>query len=127
MTGAGIIIVVSGALYFADREMKTPDNYFRGFPALWNLAAFYLFLLKPAPSLTAIIVAGLAALSFVPFKFLHPVRVARLRALNVIGLILWSALALIAVLDDLAPGPWVAGGLVVIALYFLGVGLTERR
>jgi phosphatidylcholine synthase len=124
---AGIIIVVSGALYFADREMKTPDNYFRGFPALWNLAAFYLFLLKPAPSLTAIIVAGLAALSFVPFKFLHPVRVARLRALNVIGLILWSALALIAVLDDLAPGPWVAGGLVVIALYFLGVGLTERR
>jgi hypothetical protein len=31
------------------------------------------------------------------------------------------------VLEDLAPGPWVAGGLVVIALYFLGVGLTERR
>jgi len=124
---AGIIIVVSGALYFADREMKTPDNYFRGFPALWNLAAFYLFLLKPAPSLTAVIVAGLAALSFVPFKFLHPLRVARLRALNITGLILWSALALIAVLDDLAPGPWVAGGLVVIALYFLGVGLTERR
>jgi phosphatidylcholine synthase len=124
---AGIIIVVSGALYFADREMKTPDNYFRGFPALWNLAAFYLFLLKPAPSLTAIIVAGLAVLSFVPFNFPHPLRVARFRALNIIGLILWSALALIAVLDDLAPGPWVAGGLVAIALYFLGVGITERR
>jgi len=124
---AGVVIVVTGALYFADREMKTPDNYFRGFPALWNLAAFYLFLLKPAPSLTAIVVAGLAVLSFVPFKFLHPVRVARLRVLNLIGLALWSVLALITVMDDLAPGPWVAGGLVVIGLYFLGVGLAERR
>jgi phosphatidylcholine synthase len=124
---AGVVIVVSGALYFADRQMKTADNYFRGFPALWNVAAFYLFLLKPTPSLAAIIVAGLAVLSFVPFKFLHPLRVARLRILNVIGLILWSVLALIAVLEDLAPGPWVAGGLVVIGLYFLGVGLAERR
>src|SRR6476661_10814187 len=25
---AGIVIVVSGALYFADRDMKTADNYF---------------------------------------------------------------------------------------------------
>ena len=36
----GLIVTVTGALYFADRRMKTPDNYFRGFPALWNVAAF---------------------------------------------------------------------------------------
>src|SRR6266446_2422143 len=41
----GVGIVVTGALYFADRRMKTPDNHFRGFPALWNVAGFYLFLL----------------------------------------------------------------------------------
>ena len=29
---AGFAIVVTGALYFADRNMKTVDNYFRGFP-----------------------------------------------------------------------------------------------
>ena len=52
---AGIVIVVTGALYFADREMKTADNFFRGFPVLWNAAAFYLFLLKPPPSLAAAI------------------------------------------------------------------------
>ena len=34
LLGAGI--VVTGALYFADRRMKTSDNHFRGFPALWN-------------------------------------------------------------------------------------------
>jgi len=124
---AGIVVVITGALYFADREMKTADNFFRGFPALWNAAAFYLFLLKPMPALAAVIVIALAVLTFVPFKFLHPLRVARLRALNIAALILWSLLALIAVLRDLAPGPWVAGGLVAIGLYFLGVGLTEKR
>jgi phosphatidylcholine synthase len=123
----GVLIVVTGALYFADREMKTPDNYFRGFPALWNAAAFYLFLLKPWPSLAAVIVALLAGLSFVPFKFLHPMRVARMRAVNVAALALWSALALIAVIRDLDPGAWVTGGLVAIGLYFLGIGLTEKR
>src|SRR5436309_986254 len=40
----GAAIVVSGALYFAYRGMKTADHHFRGFPALWNAAAFYLFL-----------------------------------------------------------------------------------
>jgi phosphatidylcholine synthase len=124
---AGILIVVTGALYFADREMKTPDNYFRGFPALWNAAAFYLFLLKPWPPLAAAIVIVLAGLTFVPFKFLHPMRVTRLRAVNIAALLLWSVLALIAVLRDLDPGPWVAGGLVVIGAYFLAVGLTEKR
>lgn len=124
---AGIVVVITGALYFADRQMKTADNFFRGFPALWNAAAFYLFLLKPMPALAAVIVVALAVLTFVPFKFLHPLRVARLRALNIAALTLWSLLALIAVLRDLAPGPWVAGGLVALGLYFLGVGLTEKR
>jgi len=34
---AGMIVVITGALYFADREMKTRENYFHGFPAVWNL------------------------------------------------------------------------------------------
>ena len=80
---AGAVIVVTGALYFADREMKTPDNYFRGFPSLWNAAAFYLFLLKLDSWLTAAVVAMLAVLTFVPFKFIHPFRVARLRSVNI--------------------------------------------
>ena len=45
----GLIVTVTGALYFADRRMKTTDSYFRGFPAIWNVAVFYLFVLKPQP------------------------------------------------------------------------------
>jgi len=123
---AGIIIVVTGAIYFADRDMKTGDNYFRGFPTLWNAAAFYLFILKPEPWLAAAIVAVLAVLTFVPFKFIHPFRVVRLRAVNIAAVLAWSALGLVALLRDLDPEPWVSGALVAIALYFIGVGLTDR-
>src|SRR4051795_3598852 len=70
----GIGIVVSGALYFADKRMKASDNHFRGFPALWNAAAFYLFLLHLSPALSTLGIAILIVLTFAPFHTLHPVR-----------------------------------------------------
>jgi len=123
---AATVIVITGALYFADREMKTDDNFFRGFPALWNLVAFYLFVLRPPPWLALVAVIILAMLTFAPFKFVHPVRVRRWRILTLAAVIAWAALAFVTVLRDLAPGPWVAGGLVVIGAYILGVGLADQ-
>src|SRR6186997_1470896 len=67
----GIGIVVSSALYFADRRMKASDNHFRGFPALWNAVAFYLFLLHPPPLLSSVAVAILIALTFMPIHVVH--------------------------------------------------------
>jgi phosphatidylcholine synthase len=123
---AGAVIVVTGALYFADRNMKTADNYFRGFPALWNTVAFYLFLLAPPPWLAAATVAVLAVLTFVSFKFVHPFRVKRLRAVTVAATAVWCVLAVAALLYELRPGPWIAGALVVIAAYLIALGLTDR-
>jgi phosphatidylcholine synthase len=123
---AGIAIVVTGTLYFADRRMKTADNFFRGFPALWNLVAFYLFVFRPASWLAAALVIVLLVLTFAPLKFVHPIRVRRWRVVNIAALILWSVLALVTLWRDLAPGPWVAGGLMIIALYILGVGLADQ-
>ena len=123
---AGVIVVISGALYFADRNMKTADNYFRGFPVLWNLAAFYIYLLEPTEWLAAAIVVALAILTFAPIKFLHPLRVTRLRALNVALLAAWAALALVAVIANLQPGPYVTWPLFAIALYFFTIGLLPK-
>jgi phosphatidylcholine synthase len=123
----GLLIVVTGSLYFADRLMKTSDYYFRGFPALWNVAAFYLFLIKPSPWLCAVAVALLAALTFVPFHVVHPVRIAHLRPLTTAALIAWALLATLAVAKDLDPGPWVASALCLLAIYFVGVGFLRRR
>lgn len=123
---AACLVVVTGALYFADNNMKTADYYFRGFPTLWNAAAFYLFLLAPPPWVALAAVAALAVLTFVPFKFIHPMRVARLRWLNIAALIAWAVLALLTLARDLTPGPWVVGALSVIGLYFMSIGTLSQ-
>jgi phosphatidylcholine synthase len=124
---AGILVVISGALYFADREMKTKDNYFRGFPAVWNLAAFYLYLLQPPEWAATAAVIVLAALSFAPIEFLHPLRVQHWRTFNIALLGLWAALALVAIVQDLSPGLYVTASLSLIAIYFFVVGLLRTR
>ena len=123
---AGALIAVTGALYFADREMKMADNCFRGFPALWNLAAFYLFVVKPPPWIGFAIIVVLAGLTFARFPFVHPVRVARLRLLNMALLVAWSVLAGVAIAGNLDPPPWITVGLCAIALYFMAAGLIGR-
>jgi phosphatidylcholine synthase len=123
---AGMVIVITGAVYFADREMKFLDNYFRGFPALWNVVALYLFVLRPPALLSFAIVIALGALTFAPLKFLHPVRVHQHRILNMAVLLVWSILAVVAILSELAPGTWVKVGLLITAAYFIGVGTLDR-
>ncbi len=121
-----LLIVVTGALYFADRNMKTDDNYFRGFPAVWNLVAFYLYVLAPPPALAAGVIIALAALTFAPMRFVHPLRVKQLRVVNVALMAAWAALALLTVMQNLDPSPYVKAALSSIALYFLGAGLLRR-
>jgi phosphatidylcholine synthase len=123
----GALIVITGSLYFADRQMKTSDYYFRGFPALWNVAAFYLFLLRLPPWLGALAVVALAALTFVPFHVVHPIRIAHLRAITMLALMVWALLAVVAVADGLAPGFWIVAILCVLAIYFVGIGFLRRH
>ena len=123
----GLLIVVTGALYFADRLMKTSDYYFRGFPALWNIAAFYLFLFKPEPWAAAVAIVTLAALTFAPFHVVHPVRIAHLRGVTNVALAAWAFLAMVAVAADLNPPLWVVATLSALAVYFVAIGFFRRH
>jgi len=123
---AGILVVMTGVLYFADREMKTADNYFRGFPAVWSVIAFFLFLLRPGPWIAGALIVVPAILTFVPIVFIHPFRVGRLRAVNAILIALGGVLTIVAIASDMAPGPWVIGAMCIICLYFVGAGLLRR-
>ena len=120
---AAAVITITGTLYFANRQMKTSDNFFRGFPAVWNLVVFYLLLLRPAPAIAAGVIVLLAVLTFVPIRFVHPFRVRRLRTVTVALLTLWAVLAVAAVKQGLEPELWITIGLCALGCYFLGVGL----
>lgn len=123
----GIAIVVVSALYFADEEMKTADNFFRGFPALWNAAAFHLFVLKLSPWIAAGVVAALVILTFMPLRVLHPFRVAQFRNVSLVALAVWSLLCIYALYKDLDPGAIVAWCLAALGLYFLTIGLATAE
>jgi phosphatidylcholine synthase len=113
----GFAIVVTGALYFADRRMKSADNHFRGFPGLWNFAAFYLFLLQPPPLLGGLGIALLVVLTFVPFHVIHPVRVRRLRWLTLALMGFWAVLAADVLARDFDAAAPVTICLCAIGLY----------
>src|SRR6267378_1181944 len=124
LLGAGV--VVSGALYFADRRMKAADNHFRGFPALWNAVAFYLFLLHLNPALSSLAVAALIVLTFVPLNVIHPVRVERLRGLTLSLLAVWAVLAIVVLVNNFNVSPVVTTALCVIAAYIVGSDAAIR-
>ncbi|RNJ41611.1 phosphatidylcholine synthase [Mesorhizobium erdmanii] len=90
------IIVVSSAIYYADTGMKTKENFFKGFPVVWNMVVFTLFVIEPGQwvSFAVVVVAGI--LTFVPINFIHPVRVVRLRPFNLTMTLLWCAFGALA-------------------------------
>lgn len=93
-------ILLSAVYVFVRRDMKTQDNYFRGFPALWNVVALYLFVARPGATAGAIMVAILAILSFAPIRFVHPFRVRDHQPWLRILALLWA----VATLALLWPG-----------------------
>jgi phosphatidylcholine synthase len=122
----GVGIVVTGALYFADRRMKSADNHFRGFPGLWNVAAFYLFLLHFPPALSSLGVVVLIVSTFIPFHVVHPMRVVRLRWLTLLLMVVWAVLAVITLASDFDVGAPVTIALCAIAAYVVASDAAIR-
>jgi phosphatidylcholine synthase len=124
---AAVAIVISSAIYFADKRMKTGDGYFRGFPALWNAVVFYLFVIQPPPVVSLVAVSVFVVLTFMPIEVAHPLRARHWARLNVVLLIVWAALAVAAIAYHLQPPPAVTIGLLAIGAYFLGAGMVLPR
>jgi len=68
------IITIASAYQFTQSNAKTSDYFFLGFPSYWNIALFYLFFWQMAPWINAVIILGLAILSFIPIKYVYPSR-----------------------------------------------------
>jgi phosphatidylcholine synthase len=89
---AGIFAV---SLYtFANINMKTEDYYFSGFPALWNIVVLYFYILNTNHYINLIVIIFLSILTFIPIKFVHPLRVKKLRNITIFCTIIWSATTL---------------------------------
>ena len=125
--GLALIVTMASALYFSDRRMKTPDLWFRGFPAIWNVEMFYLLVFRPPAIMSAFIVLGTAALMFAPVVFVHPMRVIAFRRLTLAVMVVWGAAAIAAVAVNLQPGLAVRIILLLAAAYVVLLPVFARK
>ncbi len=72
-------ILLSSLYHFADTMSKNVDNCFVGFPAVWNIVAFFVFALALPPLATALIVMLAIVGTFIPMPWVHPLRVEEWR------------------------------------------------
>ena len=79
---------------FANMNMKTNDYYFSGFPAVWNIVVLYFYILNTHQMINVIIILLLFIFTFIPIKFVHPLRVKKIRNLTIFCTVLWSATTL---------------------------------
>lgn len=68
-----LIVVLSSAIYYGKAGMVTNDLYFKGFPVMWNMVAFYLiFIFSFSASMNIAVILILTIMQFIPIKFAYP-------------------------------------------------------
>jgi len=116
-------IVVTSAIYYADTDMKTEENFFKGFPVVWNMVVFTLFVVQTTQWIAFMVVFISAVLSFLPVYFIHPVRVIRLRPLTAVFVLVWTVSGAMAVFYYHMEAPyWIRIGLLASGLYIYCIG-----
>ncbi|NOU08231.1 MAG: phosphatidylcholine synthase [Hyphomicrobiaceae bacterium] len=129
LVGAGglvlaALILMSSLYHFSDTGSKSDDHCFVGFPAIWNIVAFYVFALGLPGWGVAVLVVVLSTLTFVRIKFVHPMRVETLKLVTLTACVVWGMAAMAATLNGL-PASWpLAAVLVAVAGY--GIGLSAK-
>ena len=128
------LILVSALYDFTRTDLKTDDHYFRGFPALWNVIAFYLFVGQPGQLAGGIVVLTFAALTFAPVHFVHPFRVREYGIWLPLLALLWAVTTGVLVWPGWSPaahfawhGASLAAGALLLALGFARTLRGRRR
>jgi phosphatidylcholine synthase len=128
--GLTALILLSSLYTFARTDMKTSDGYFRGFPALWMIVAFYFFILQPSAAVAAATVLALSAGTFAPIHFVHPFRVRDygpwLPAVAVVWAIATAAMLIPALANEARNALLIASLASALLLVLLGLWRSVR-
>jgi phosphatidylcholine synthase len=116
--------LLASAYGFSQTDAKTDDGFFLGFPSYWNITAFYLFALRPAPLVVAAVLVTFAVLTFVRTPYLYATRGGPFaRTMNVGAAIWFVMLALILFGPDQFHRPLTVVSLIYPLTY---LGLSAR-
>ena len=119
------LIPLSALYHFADTRSKSSDNCFVGFPAVWNVVVLYIFAFQPKEPVVIAVVLVFVVLTFIPFKWIHPVRVVALRPLTLSLAGLWTLAAGWTIFKGFPAEGWAKLVLAAVAVY--GILLSFSR
>ena len=89
------LLVFTGAIWFARKDMMTSDNWFRGQPAAWNIIGPVMFLLDTREAVGAIVTIVLSLLSLTNVPFPHIARARWMQPATIVaGVALFGGMAL---------------------------------
>jgi phosphatidylcholine synthase len=123
----GSIILVSSLFHFSDTESKSDDHCFVGFPAIWNIVAFYIFAFRMPVWAVALLVLACVALTFVPMRWAHPLRTPLLWPVTFALTGLWTVVAAVTLWSGFPAGPFAKAVLLLAAAYGVGLALLRSR
>jgi phosphatidylcholine synthase len=103
---AAATIMAVSCYTFANTGMKSDDYYFVGFPALWNVVVLYFYILDSHWIVNLVVIAALSVLTFIPVKFVHPLRVTDWREITIPMTVLWAAMSLTLILSARDHAAW---------------------
>lgn len=121
--------LLASCVQFCRTDAKTEDHFFLGFPSYWNVAAFYLVLLDVGTGPTTVVLLVLAALVFVPVRYVYPSRTATAWHLTMALTTAWLVLYAVLLTQYPDPSPWLLALSASYLVYYaaLSLHLTLRR
>ena len=62
------IILIISAISYSNNNLMTSDNFYKGFPCIWNILIFYLYLFDLSQIYNLFLISACILLKFMPIK-----------------------------------------------------------
>ena len=82
-------IMVISVISYSNKNTKTDENYYIGFPAIWNVVVLYLVIFDYSVLVNTAILIFLIVLKIIPIRFVHPFRTKSFKKLTLVVSLSW--------------------------------------
>ena len=93
-----VILIFISIYSYVNLNILTNDNYYNGFPAIWNVIVLYFYIFGTSQNFNLLFLILLILLKFSPLKCIHPLRVKKLKYLSIFFTIVWFMMSVLLII-----------------------------
>ena len=93
-----VILIFISIYSYVNLNILTNDNYYNGFPAIWNVVVLYFYIFETSQNFNLLFLILLILLKFSPLKCIHPLRVKKLKYLSIFFTIVWFMMSVLLII-----------------------------